>query len=284
MSTSSTPSLMASSSSSSVPQAEAAPTSGGENLSPSSTIIRVRRKRTAEPVSGLLVSTKRFKDEAGAALVTDAAAAVGGAAAAAGAAAMPFVYRLAGTSDSPRDVSSIASEEKVVELLDYDPESNVTGKKELSVLDDHYARLLEAMDSVETLGLDESAEKPGPSAQVEPAKAPLAQMETDGLDDGYVYDFYSTSQRVVIPAESIYVRLPTDAELQQYFGPEDESGSSDAADDDEDSNAEDYYKNDYPDEDEFREEYENDTTSDDSYDHYGDEKETYNDVLDAGDD
>jgi hypothetical protein len=71
---------------------------------------------------------------------------------------------------------------------------------------------------------------------------------------------------VVIPAaESIFVRLPTDAELQQYFGPEDESGSSDAADDDEDSNAEDYYKNDYPDEDEFREEYENDTTSDDSY-------------------
>ena len=70
----------------------------------------------------------------------------------------------------------------MVELLDYDPESNVTGKKELSVLDDHYARLLEAMDSVKTLGLDESADKPGSSsAQTEPAKAPLAQMETDGL-------------------------------------------------------------------------------------------------------
>lgn len=69
----------------------------------------------------------------------------------------------------------------MVELLDYDPERNVTGKKELSVLDDHYARLMEAMDSVKTLGLDE-ADRPGTSAQAAAAaKAPLAQMETDGL-------------------------------------------------------------------------------------------------------
>ena len=61
-----------------------------------------------------------------------------------------------------------------------------------------------------------------------------------------MYDFYSASQRSVIWA-SIFVRLPSDAELQQYFGPEDEWGSSDAADDDEDSNAEDDYKNDFPD-------------------------------------
>ena len=68
--------------------------------------------------------------------------------------------------------------------------------------------------------------------------------------------------------DKVHVRLPTDAELQMYFGGDDEDEENGANDDDEDSNAENYYLNEYPDEDEFGRDddaLENDTTSDESF-------------------
>ncbi|KAL3083280.1 hypothetical protein niasHS_011082 [Heterodera schachtii] len=77
-------------------------------------------------------------------------------------------------------------------------------------------------------------------------------------------------------------------ELLFYYGGQDEGDDSDADgyDDESDSNAEEYYKNDYPDEENGKfisfadgvrtNEYENDSTSgDDNFDHYGDEATKY---------
>lgn len=107
----------------------------------------------------------------------------------------------------------------------------------------------------------------------EPDNAPLARPESSLADDEYVYDFYHTED--YIPrgdSTMVNVRLPTDEELQLYFGHEDDGESQDA-DDDNDSNAENHYANDYPDEDEFDGLQNDDTTSEDSYDHYGEEKD-----------
>ncbi|KAF7638437.1 Iwr1 domain-containing protein [Meloidogyne graminicola] len=63
-------------------------------------------------------------------------------------------------------------------------------------------------------------------------------------------------------------------DMELFYGGDDES--CDSADDDyEDSNDEQYYANDYPDEDDVNE-FENESTSEDGYfDHYGDEQPKY---------
>lgn len=77
----------------------------------------------------------------------------------------------------------------------------------------------------------------------------------------YVFDFYcSKDEKYCSDNSDFNVRLPTDEELHYLFFNNDENSSVDA-DDINDSNNENYYKNDYPDEDEFTDE--NDTTSDD---------------------
>lgn len=118
-----------------------------------------------------------------------------------------------------------------------------------------------------------------------PDQAPLARPESDlggGPDDedeDYVYDFYHTDEPQLpgaagssssssgVVGQLVNVRLPTDAELQLYFGLEEEGESQDEADDDgdADSNAENYHANDYPDEEDLERGLENDTTSEDSY-------------------
>lgn len=85
----------------------------------------------------------------------------------------------------------------------------------------------------------------------------------DGDLDDFVYDFYHASTSFASQAfDRVNVRLPTDEELQMYFG---ENEEGDTSDEENDSNAENYYQNDYPDEDEFEGEMENDTTSSDEY-------------------
>ena len=72
-------------------------------------------------------------------------------------------------------------------------------------------------------------------------------------------------------ADKNHGRLSAGAELLMYSGgggDDDEGEECDAIDDDADSNAENYYLNEYPDEDEFDrddDEHENDTTSDESF-------------------
>ena len=66
---------------------------------------------------------------------------------------------------------------------------------------------------------------------------------------------------MVASPDSFEVRLPSDEELQLFYGG-DEDEDDEGVDNDPDSNDENYYKNDYPDEDEFKNES---TTDDDDY-------------------
>lgn len=87
----------------------------------------------------------------------------------------------------------------------------------------------------------------------------------DGEIEDYVYDFYHAGTSFASQAlDRVTVRLPTDEELQIYFA--NDPAEEDTDDGSSDSNAENYYRNEYPDEGDFGGgELENDTTSDDSY-------------------
>uniref|UniRef100_A0A1I7RQY7 Probable RNA polymerase II nuclear localization protein SLC7A6OS n=1 Tax=Bursaphelenchus xylophilus TaxID=6326 RepID=A0A1I7RQY7_BURXY len=231
---------------------------------PTSRIIRVRRKRSANPHSGLLVSdsfdgtagpSKRAKSDFDLDQTT--------------------AFRLIGTLPLPdvRDAARLflnTNVPKRVELVDFDGTTDVPVQSAAVVpveVDDVSQMLDESVKKVNQIDLNAPLD---PYLAI-PDEAPLARPES-GLDEDYVYDFYHTEDYVPRgDASMVNVRLPTDEELQLYFGHEDDGESEDA---DDDSNAENYYANDYPDEEELDKSLENDeTSSDDSYDHYGDEKD-----------
>uniref|UniRef100_A0A915D8X8 Probable RNA polymerase II nuclear localization protein SLC7A6OS n=1 Tax=Ditylenchus dipsaci TaxID=166011 RepID=A0A915D8X8_9BILA len=152
---------------------------------------------------------------------------------------------------------------------------------------------MKAARAISDFGLDEKEKQEFEKA----CTAPLAQVESmmDGAvgeeigepNKDYVYDFYwsnptgisssKAQQQKISSSDTLEVRLPTDEELQLFYGGE--NGDSDEQDDNDsqDSNAENNYRNDYPDEDEFNrsDQNENESTSDDDYDHYGDEAVNY---------
>jgi hypothetical protein len=92
----------------------------------------------------------------------------------------------------------------------------------------------------------------------------------DGDLDDFVYDYYHSGGAPFVSKsfDRYHVRLPTNEELQLYFGGEEVSdGEEDTNDGDSDSNAENYHGNEYPDEGDFEGALENETTS--SEDSYG---------------
>lgn len=77
--------------------------------------------------------------------------------------------------------------------------------------------------------------------------------------------------RMEVNNEDLNVRLPTEEEMI-LFNAGDYDSSADSGDDDSDSNNENYYTNDYPDEDEFKG-FDNDsTTTEDDYGNFFNEK------------
>ncbi|CAD5227554.1 unnamed protein product [Bursaphelenchus okinawaensis] len=231
--------------------------------SPASRIIRVRRKRSANPHSGLLVSDS-FDDSAGPSKRAKSDFDLDQATA----------FKLIGTLPLPdvRDAARIflnSNTPKKLECIDFDATTDVPVQSAPVVpveVDDVNQMLDESVRKVNKLNL-----KPDDPFLAVPDDAPLARPES-GFDDDYVYDFYHTEDYVPRGEVSmVNVRLPTDEELQLYFGHEDDGESEDA---DDDSNAENHFANDYPDEDELDRSLENDdTSSEDSYDHYGDERD-----------
>jgi len=233
-----------------------------ENQEPLPAIIRVRRKRTAPPSSGWMVSAKKNKvDENNKNLER------------------PAVFKLAITAADPSisNVSDLILPEKVA-VVDYDREKGII--KQHGIVDEQQDQLNTAVEMVEKMDV---SDVPGPSSNKN--KAPLASNES--LDDEqYVYDFYYTrpssfSAVQVDLTQELSIREATDEELMMMFMDDDDDGDSVHLDDDQDSNAENNPINDYPDEGEFDEEH--DTTSEE-YDHYGDDEEAYNDYLDNDDD
>ncbi|KAI6173982.1 hypothetical protein M3Y98_01140700 [Aphelenchoides besseyi] len=250
----------------------------------SSCIIRVRRKRTADPETALLVHgvdaslpqvqqpddettagpSKRLRPNEPIAMQP------------------PAAFRLIGTLPIPdvRDAARLFlpnETPKVVDLVDVENIQNGSAASVVPVhVDDLNDVLMQNVMKVDKMDLGNTLEDPFLAV---PDEAPLARPESGlegDMDEDYVYDFYhagtSVSQNL---SDRVHVRLPTDEELQLYFGGDNEDADSVDNEDDADSNAENYYRNDYPDEDEFEGDngLENDTTSDDSYDHYGDEED-----------
>jgi hypothetical protein len=146
-------------------------------LSPSATIIRVRRKRSAEPLTGLIVSTKRTRNDPSTA--NDERAMEN------------LFYRFAGTGKVPSECNELINREKVVEVLDFDVEKQAPTNKEIAVLDENYRKLMEAVKSVKLMEISDatapdtsdsvSSFKEEKSNDVEmeapPAMAPLAEPE-----------------------------------------------------------------------------------------------------------
>ncbi|KAI1718840.1 transcription factor iwr1 domain-containing protein [Ditylenchus destructor] len=243
-------------------------------LEPSSTIVRIRRKRNADPVAGLVVCPKiaKVNGELVEKLLCEEPKKLD-------VVNSEIIFRLVGTSDTPHARSAapfLEKEHKVVEMVDFDPKAKLLGKRQVSVLDHGYLEVMKAAKAISDFGLDEQEKREFEKA----CTAPLAQgeavetmIEEAGDSADYVYDFYySTSgKRMIASPDTFEVRLPNDEELQLFYGG-DEDEDDEGVDNEHDSNDENYYKNDYPDEDEFKNES---TTDDDDYDHYGDEGNIY---------
>lgn len=239
-------------------------------LEPSSTIVRIRRKRNADPVAGLVVCSKvpKVNGELIEKITSPEPKNLE-------IAEKEIIFRLVGTSETPHAQNAapfLEKEHKVVEMVDFDPKEKMLGKRQVSVLDHGYLEVMKAAKAISDFGLDEREKQEFEQACTAPlAKGEIINEETDGTD--YVYDFYySTSgKRMVTSPDGFEVRLPSDEELQLFYGGDEDDDDEDV-NDDPDSNDENYYKNDYPDEDEFQNES---TTDDDDYDHYGDEHNEY---------
>jgi DNA-directed RNA polymerase subunit delta len=220
---------------------------------PLSTVIRIRRKRGAPP-SDWVVASKRNRVE-GEDEASESSRAV---------------FKLAATADKP-SISAISNvfQPSKVAVVEYDLVNGVINKPQ--IIDKHQEQINEAAAMVEKMDFAEGVAK---------NEAPLASNES--LDDEhYVYDFYAPSQSTFLNFDDdLVIRHITDEERQLMFV-DDLSDDSEPDPDDPDSNDENDYRNEYPDEGEFDEEH--DTTSDDDFDHFGDDDESLHDYLEEDD-
>uniref|UniRef100_A0A915D7A9 Uncharacterized protein n=1 Tax=Ditylenchus dipsaci TaxID=166011 RepID=A0A915D7A9_9BILA len=109
-------------------------------LSPTSTILRIRRKRTTDPLAGLMVSSKKLRTDNEAASTAQPASP--DEEKSAGLESREIIYRLVGTSEDYKAAAPFldSREHKVVEMVDYNPEQNSLGRRQVSVLDHGYLR------------------------------------------------------------------------------------------------------------------------------------------------
>ncbi|KAI6205869.1 hypothetical protein M3Y94_00841200 [Aphelenchoides besseyi] len=193
----------------------------------SSCIIRVRRKRTADPETALLVHgvdpslpqvqqpddettagpSKRLRPNEPIAMQP------------------PAAFRLIGTLPLPdvRDAARLFLPNETPKVVDLVEVENIQNGSAASVVpvhvDDLNDVLMQNVMKVDKMDLGNAPEDPFLAV---PDEAPLARPESglDGdMDEDYVYDFYhagtSVSQNL---SDRVHVRLPTNEELQLYFG------------------------------------------------------------------
>lgn len=243
-----------------------ATSSGYASSTASKTVFRVRRKRTADPHEALVVSLKRPRHMCGPAPFA------------------PLIYQLTTTSNQP-DLSTVESMPPASELIiiDYDPSRKSQGSNnngtymETDPSPDDEGNPLEALNDAVGEGAEpvERNERDNNGEQITLNGVPLQVVPNGETGEEYVFDFYWNARGIEYDVDQFEVRpaLPEDFDL--YSGEETESSAA-GDDEDEDSNAEDFWKNDYPDE-----EGDNDseTSSDASvgYDlpHHFDEFEVY---------
>ncbi|KAI6176253.1 hypothetical protein M3Y97_00778500 [Aphelenchoides bicaudatus] len=249
-------------------------------------LIRVKRKRSLIPQNALLV-TGDFQPEAqedeNAAGPSNKRARQQD-----DAQKQPSAFRLIGTLPMPdvRDAARLFLPDENAQVVKYVEVDNLENGNQAPIISLQMNNVQDIlMDNMAKLNsVNLAAEKASDPFLAVVDDAPLARPESglDGDLDDFVYDYYHAGTSFINQEFSrVNVRLPTNEELQMYFGGEEMSdGEEDTNDGDSDSNAENYYRNEYPDEGEFEGALENETTSsDDSYDHYGDEPKDFHNYL-----
>lgn len=103
-------------------------------FSPTSTVFRVRRKRSADPLAGLVVSSKKSKNyETSNDISNDL---------------QPnnnIIFRLIETSEVSYMIEVkpfLDADHKIIEVVEYNPEEKLLGKRQISVLDQQYMNVL----------------------------------------------------------------------------------------------------------------------------------------------
>lgn len=166
-------------------------------LSPSSTVFRIRRKRNADPLAGLVVLPKRTKNESNDLELNNLQSNDLQE-------SNNIMFRLIGTSDVPhaKNVASfLEKEHKVIEMVDYNPEQNLLGSKQISVLDKQYFEVfklkfffvinfnliffyvMEAANAIKSFNLDEQERKDFENEST----APLAKQEIDDEECNFFF-------------------------------------------------------------------------------------------------
>lgn len=231
-------------------------TSSVPYLPQTATVFRIRRKRTADPHDAIIVSLKRSRHDGS--LPADIFA--------------PLLFQLATTSENP-DVSSIRclklSPNTSLNVIDYEPS--------MSESDEHTNQRVETSHTGSE-GDSPLVARSGGTGVVDGAGFGVDQrrkrhsterITVDGAvctslgraeQPGYVFDFYWNARGIQHPIDQLEIRLVNREEVEFYTGEETES-SSDTNDED-DSNSQNSWRNDCPDEES------QDDTYDDSEEEY----------------
>uniref|UniRef100_A0A914VSY3 Probable RNA polymerase II nuclear localization protein SLC7A6OS n=1 Tax=Plectus sambesii TaxID=2011161 RepID=A0A914VSY3_9BILA len=229
-------------------------------------VIRIRRKRSADPHSALLLSFKRQR--------TDAAG------------ENRLLYRLAGTaneSDVRGEIEKLARSSQLssIALADLDTEQGTVSTVESIDLGELPEAVEETEDAHPLACLNDAVGEVGgvPLPTIDNAQSssitcngtPLIRVQstTTPADDDFVYDLYVKKKVEAADAASIPPEYFADlvdvrflnAQQELVFVDEDDEDGDESIPDDEDSNDEGNARNDYPDEED--EDEENDSDEDD---------------------
>ncbi|KHN88937.1 hypothetical protein Tcan_06306 [Toxocara canis] len=214
------------------------------------TVLRIRRKRTADPHEALVVSVKKPRHDPadGSPCVT------------------ALLYSLAGTSAAP-ELSAVDGLPSFANVIDFDPhetnekmeEQMATGEeKPISDTLQYLNTFCDAIDEGGTQQTHSSTE----TSQITLNGVPMVTVKTSELqpEAEYVFDFYWNPAAVACNPDDLEVRLANQEDIEFYNGEDTES--SIGADDEDDSNDENNWRNDYPDDEEDSEDSDEERDSD----------------------
>lgn len=205
------------------------------------TVLRIRRKRTADPHEALVVSVKRSRQGRPE-----------------GKDATTVLYSLAGTSSVP-EISAIDGLPSSANVIDFDPTkaSEQTDVQmdtcEDNATSDEQQYLGAFCDAVGEGGVPQM-HAPKKMDQITLNGIPMATISTSDLypEADYVFDFYWNPAAVICTSEDLEIRPANQHDIELYFNGDD-TESSVEADDEDDSNDENNWRNDYPDDEDTQE-------------------------------
>uniref|UniRef100_A0A915BZW1 Probable RNA polymerase II nuclear localization protein SLC7A6OS n=1 Tax=Parascaris univalens TaxID=6257 RepID=A0A915BZW1_PARUN len=205
------------------------------------TVLRIRRKRTADPHEALVVSVKRLRQ--------------GGPE---GKSATTVLYSLAGTSSVP-EVSAIDGLPSSANVIDFDPtKASEQSDMQMDICEDKATSDEQQYLSAFCDGVGEGGVPLIHAArkvdQITLNGIPMTTVNTSDLypEADYVFDFYWNPTAVICNSEDLEIRPANQHDIELYFNGDD-TDSSVEADDEDDSNDENNWRNEYPDDEDTQE-------------------------------